>query len=225
MSILLAREFRRLAEFRGSLDTNISVHRSNLTRILRLVYGQVFDAFGKRALLAIKEGRKANDDLPNADDLLASARNSYLTRYVADKVDGISATSKEKIQAIIDNGEENDLSASEIADAIQEGLSEDIGDRRAMTIARTEVHGASQDSQFEVAQSTGLNLVKRWVAVEDQRTRPDHVDADGQVQNMEDPFEVGDDELMYAGDPLGSAEQVINCRCITVYEEDNSHGN
>lgn len=216
MSILLAREFRRLATYDGPLDTNISVHRSNLTRILRLVYSQVFDNFGKRVFQALRNGKDEGDDI---DSILSNARNSYIADNVGRKVTQISDTSREKIQAIIDEGEQNDLSSGEIADLIQAALSEDIGDRRAMTIARTEVHGASQDSQFEAAQATGLNVVKRWVAVEDKRTREDHVDADGQVVNMDEYFQVGDDELMYAGDPSGSPEQVINCRCITVYEE------
>lgn len=215
MSILLAREFRRLSQNPQS----ISVHKTNLARIFRMIYGQVFDTFGKRTLLNIRQGRKADD---SSDDIVTTARESYIRRNVARKVTGISDVSQAKIKTIIDKGETDDLSSSEIADLIQEGIGEDIGDRRAMTIARTEVHGASQDSQFEIAQDTGLNLVKRWVAVEDSRTREDHVDADGQVVNMEDTFTVGDDELMYAGDPDGSPEQVINCRCITVYEESNA---
>lgn len=51
----------------------------------------------------------------------------------------------------------------------------------------------------------------------DDRTRADHVDADGQEVDISDPFQVGDDELMYPGDPDGSAEQICNCRCSCTY--------
>lgn len=54
-----------------------------------------------------------------------------------------------------------------------------------------------------------------WNAVGDEKTRPDHMDADGQEVNLSDPFTVGGEQLDYPGDPAGSAEQTENCRCWT----------
>lgn len=210
MSIMLAREFRRLSRDPSSIVT----HERVLARIFTIIYTQVFDNFGKQLFQALRK-IKADEET----DAINAARVRFLKANVGEKVSEVSNTSREKIKRIIADAEERDLPSSEIADLLEESIGGDIGDRRAMTIARTEVHSASQDSQFEAAQATGLNLRKRWVATEDSRTREDHLQADGQVIDMEESFEVGDDELLYAGDPDGSPEQIINCRCITVYEE------
>ena len=50
----------------------------------------------------------------------------------------------------------------------------------------------------------------------DDRTRETHAEADGQVVPVDDVFIVGDDELEYPRDPGGSAEETINCRCVSV---------
>lgn len=76
---------------------------------------------------------------------------------------------------------------------------------------------AEQDS-FVHAKNRGLNIKKEWVASLDDRTRPAHQFADGQIVDIEKPFDVDGEDLMQPGDPAGSAENVINCRCrmITV---------
>jgi len=88
-----------------------------------------------------------------------------------------------------------------------------INAMRADRIARTETHGAANYGADRAARSTGLELQKEWVAVEDARTRPDHAAADGQTVEMDQAFTIGGEALMFPGDFNGSAGQVINCRC------------
>lgn len=57
----------------------------------------------------------------------------------------------------------------------------------------------------------------------DDRTRPDHADADGQVVPLDEPFIVGGDELMQPGDPNGPLDQILNCRCVALFT-DNPDG-
>lgn len=214
MAIMLAREFKRLSKDPSSIVT----HERVLARILTITYTQTFDNFAKPVYQALRK-IKADEET----DAINAARARFIKRNVGEHVADISTTSRNRIKVIIADAEERNLSSSETADLLEERIGGDMGDRRAMLIARTEVHSASQDGQFEAAQATGLNLRKRWVAVEDSRTREDHVAVDGQVVDMEDYFEVGEDELLYAGDPTGSPEQICNCRCITVYEEANGN--
>jgi HK97 family phage portal protein len=87
-----------------------------------------------------------------------------------------------------------------------------IGESRAKTIARTEIQGASQKGQFEGYKQAGMKI-KIWVATLDHRTRHAHGAADGQEVPIDMPFNVGGESLMFPGDPNGSAENVINCRC------------
>ena len=63
-------------------------------------------------------------------------------------------------------------------------------------------------------------MKREWVAAQGERTREDHSAANGQIVSMNQPFIVGGEELMYPGDPNGSAENVINCRCIVAYVPD-----
>lgn len=85
-----------------------------------------------------------------------------------------------------------------------------ISKGRAGLIARTEVHNATQYGTIEGYRQGGLKT-KIWVAVMDDNTRDSHVKVDGEERPLDMPFSNG---LMFPGDPLGSAEEVINCRCV-----------
>ena len=85
-------------------------------------------------------------------------------------------------------------------------------------IAPTESHAASNAAQQQAAVATGLPMLKEWVAAnQPDRTRQDHQEADGQTVELHMPFIVGGEELMQPGDPTGSAENVINCRCVSAF--------
>lgn len=90
---------------------------------------------------------------------------------------------------------------------------------RAERIARTEVLRA-----YSIAQQASLRqiadyvpaLEKQWLATLDDRTRPAHRQAHGQVRSWDEPFTVDGEELFYPRDPGGSPENTINCRCVLV---------
>jgi len=86
---------------------------------------------------------------------------------------------------------------------------------RLRTLART---AATADAAHRMATS---DLARkrgrlRWVTVHDNRVRPSHVEADGQVQDLGTPFHVGDAHLLYPGDPAGPLKETANCRCILI---------
>lgn len=66
---------------------------------------------------------------------------------------------------------------------------------------------------------TDKPLNKEWVTVGDERVRSSHVAADSQVRLVNEPFNVGGEQLRWPGDTsLGAtAGTVINCRCSAVY--------
>ena len=107
------------------------------------------------------------------------------------------------------------------ARAVKERL--DMAAGRAIRIVQTEsnrVRNAGRYDSFKQAENEGVIMQKEWVSALDDNTREDHGEADGQIVGLDDPFDVGGEELMHPGDPAGSAANVINCRCsfISVIE-------
>lgn len=94
---------------------------------------------------------------------------------------------------------------------------------RARTIAQTETHRAWQAGILASAMyyqpQTGPAWVKEWHTEMDGQERPSHKRANGQVQPLNEPFEVGGSLLRYPGDPTAPADEVINCRCDMIIRE------
>jgi len=133
------------------------------------------------------------------------------------KIKQVTATTVLNVRQIVNAGINEGLSERDIAAQIA-AVAPTKSASRAQTIARTETHSASTFAAQSSAEATGLTLVKVWVSARGERTRPDHDEADGQRRALNEPFIVGGEPLMYPGDPIGSPEQVINCRCVAAYE-------
>lgn len=118
---------------------------------------------------------------------------------------------QKKIAGEISRGLSTGMMYSEIARNIA-GWAR-IPKNNAMRIARTEAHRiqckAAYDAQHK-AKSKGADVVKRWNATLDKRTRESHFRVDGEVRELDEKFSNG---LLYPGDPDGRPEEVINCRC------------
>ena len=96
---------------------------------------------------------------------------------------------------------------------------------RAENIARTESLNALRSGQNEaIRQAVDIGeldqefATKTWQDTGDSRTRPEHGMADGQTVPLDQPFIVGGERLMHPGDSIGSAGNVINCRCRANYK-------
>lgn len=90
---------------------------------------------------------------------------------------------------------------------------------RADTIARTETIGAFNNGDWIAQQALGEfgPVEKVWVATGDARTRPEHLEVDGVVVPIDEPFDVGGESMMYPHDDSASAANVVNCRCYAEY--------
>ena len=87
-------------------------------------------------------------------------------------------------------------------------------------IVRTETHAAANYSSLNEAVNTQAQVLKVWGAFPDKRTRPTHIEADGQTRELNHPFNVGGVSLMTPGDPKvrNAPQETISCRCVILYQ-------
>jgi len=225
----IAREIARANRsiMRGD-DGAIEIHEERLNKIITTLYTTAFNAFGVRMWNAAKKSmlpdelkRDGNIPLTPQFDL---ARMLWIKAVAAEKVTQIAGTTKEQAQRIIQQATsdaiEQGLDETSTAKLIQARIADDgarLSRLRSRVISRTESHSASNASTQMAAKASGLPMQKEWIASGGERTRENHLLASGQTVNIDEPFIVGSDYLMQPGDPSGSAEEIINCRCAVGY--------
>ncbi|SMB97972.1 phage portal protein, HK97 family [Thermanaeromonas toyohensis ToBE] len=139
------------------------------------------------------------------------------------RIKGIDDTTREALREELLAGLEAGEGIAQLAERVSKVFAEAKG-YRAQTIARTETNGAASLGAVEAYHQSGVVRELEWVAALDERTRPAHAAADGQRVPLGSKFKVGGEMLRFPGDPMGSAGNVINCRCtvapITETEEE-----
>ena len=92
-------------------------------------------------------------------------------------------------------------------------------------LVRTEATNAANYATIESALTVfeGGDLMKTWHTSIDGRERLSHGSANGQTVPTAGKFSVQGQFLKWAGDPAGSASNVINCRCgVSVFPKPNA---
>lgn len=151
------------------------------------------------------------DDI--AESLLSEARNR-MVRFS----DELWEVAREQLLEGFAEGESIEELRDRLVGVV--GLTE----KRATVVARTEVISASNAGSLAMVQYSDFTGTKTWLATDDMRTRPTHVDAEGQTVGLEEAFTVGGSSLQFPGDPSGKPEECIQCRCTLLYrlDEDES---
>lgn len=138
----------------------------------------------------------------------------------ADRVDTNMDDFKKKIKAEITRGIANNSKYNEIARNLDNVTQEGINS--SYRICRTEMGRISQESKFDCmlrAKENGADIVKQWDSTMDGKTREAHSKLDGQVKELDEPFEIEINghkvEAMYPCG-FGIASMDINCRCVVL---------
>lgn len=149
-------------------------------------------------------------DSPTATQFVEARANQLAGQVTSTTYDAIKAQMSEGVAA----GEGIDEIAARIRSVF-----DTASDLRARTIARTEVVSAYNGSAMAVATSLPVDVVAghEWIATRDARTREAHGSADGQAVPVGSGFSVGGELLAYPGDPNGSADNTVNCRCTVAF--------
>jgi hypothetical protein len=140
--------------------------------------------------------------------------NNWANGQAASKITMIDATTKDLIRSIIEKGIRDSKSYIQIAGDIRK-LSPLISKNRAAMIAITETHTAFNKSTFESIESTNVKMEsKEWMNAGDERVRNkrfNHVRSQGETVKMDEYFKNTGESLLYPGDPMGSAGNIIRC--------------
>jgi SPP1 gp7 family putative phage head morphogenesis protein len=156
----------------------------------------------------------------------------WFDEYVLKFAQPIMATTADDISRLMQTAQEEGWSIPQMDKALDElfnqyinggGLSEEarqwFADRtpayRKELISRTETIRASNAGSNALYKDWGAKQ-KEWLATSDERTRPEHVEANGQVVGMDEKFSVGGEDMEYPGDPAGSPSNFCNCRCTVL---------
>ncbi len=163
---------------------------------------QLFDEIGKDSVWR----------LPSQDALQFIEDRANLLANVPDEI-------HREIMDSIEQGLANGESRKDLMARISTAFDE-IGKGRSETIANTETAAAFNYSRDKAMREAGVTH-KRWLHSQSpliKEPRPTHVEADGQVLSIDDPFDVGGVQFMRpADDSLGAGpEDIINCHCVAI---------
>jgi uncharacterized protein with gpF-like domain len=146
--------------------------------------------------------------------------------YSAKLITNLSASLLEEVDGVLRRAVLGGLSPQEAISQIGRSLTDPSVFRsmaaRAETIVRTEVlrmqaiaAQARMRESAELVKKRGYRMQKEWLTSVDKRVRPAHLIAMGQIREVDEPFDVGGEKLLYPRDPAGSAGNTINCRCVS----------
>lgn len=89
---------------------------------------------------------------------------------------------------------------------------------RALLIAQNESNSAYNYVDYDNAVKSSKQY-KVWITENDDRVRINHAEVDGEKIPIDEMFTVGNDRMRYPHDYVnGSADNLVNCRCVCVYE-------
>lgn len=194
--------------------------RKSLSTIIMTHYKRTARLYIKRTINSAKTNKKTISQDIISEMILWASKNalkksvSIARNYVKD-VKKVEKRVKEQIESGIIAGEGTAILTKKIL-----SVAKRLADYKAQTIALTEVGQAAAEAEQKAIKNLGLDIKsKEWINSGLDNSRDTHVEANGQVKLIDQPFDVGADLLMYARDPGGSAEEVIGCQCDTLYYE------
>jgi hypothetical protein len=151
--------------------------------------------------------------------------NTIIMQWLNDtaglRIVSVHQTLIDSIISVIAQGYNDNLSVADITRNLQNKFG--WYKSQALRIARTETTTATNYGTVLASEQSEFELEKTWISVQDSRTRRppnsvyDHLDMNGVKVDADKPFFTSGEEIMYPGDPLAKAGNVINCRCKVVF--------
>lgn len=144
---------------------------------------------------------------------LATTNKSLLPFKKLNKAKDVKWNTK-KINSEVLQGILQGESVPKIAKRIQKV--QDMNTNASIRTARTMITSAENKGRmdsYQRATEKGIKIKREWIATSDSRTRDWHTELDGQLADVDEPFENSIGLIMYPGDPSADGANVYNCRC------------
>ena len=156
-----------------------------------------------------------NDSKPNVEKFIKDSALAHATT--------ITNTTKEKLRRQLELALEKEETLKEITDRVRSVLGVEATKARARLIAENEIGTAYNAArrfatQQIVEENPDVKLFKVWISARDEKVRTTH-QLNDDISNSK-PLDIDKaypNGLMFPKDPKGSAEEVINCRCVESY--------
>lgn len=144
--------------------------------------------------------------------------DSKLSKSLYDKMGEDVTYLKKAVRAEVSRGIANGSTWNEVAGKLSRHMANTPFQRaynNSIRIARTEGHRIQVQSAMDaqkIAKSKGADIVKQWDSTLDGNTRDLHRLLDGQIREIDEPFEVGGRKVEAPG-MFGDPAEDCNCRC------------
>lgn len=194
----------------GILEKLHSDEYSTISQFLSASYtdsfiGTVYDLHGQGVPLIMP--------IDPQEAVAAVMTNTKLSESLYDSLGVDTKKLSKTISSEITRGIASDMSFNEIARNISNATKAPLS--RAKTIVATESHRISEEANYNAqntAISKGADVVKQWNSTLDGATRTTHRQLDGQIREVDKPFEANGRKAMYPGG-FGDSAEDCNCRC------------
>lgn len=198
-----------------SIDELLAPDPEDEAEVQRLFEKFVEDRMGSAAVDLNALTNLATDFEINLQSLRV---HDFLRSQAASVTRTTSKTTADELRAALSalaQGELANASLAEQVAAVRAAIDEVFAGRKndALTIARTETTRAYNFATREAWTQSEVVEAQEWLTAGDSAVRETHAEVDGDIVPLGGSFRVGGDELEYPGDPSGSAEETINCRC------------
>lgn len=202
------------AQVEAILDKLQADEYDTIHKYLKATYTDSF--VGSMYTMGIQDGIHVITPIDQKAAVKAIVTDSKLTAPLYNALGTDMKTLKRKISEEITRGIATSMPYAKIARNITNQTNMPFAN--AKRIVRTEGHRiqeASAEDARQTAKKKGADVVKQWDASLDAKTRPLHRRLDGQIKELDEPFEAGGYTPMYPGD-FGDPSQDCNCRCVAL---------
>ena len=160
----------------------------------------------------------ADDRSDFAADSIADTTRDNFKDYVKESlavaaIAGVMLSKEDVASDITDKFDETTDGRLDLIAQMETGVAADDGKSNEID--------ALEDTEAEFEDGTTITdykMKKTWVAILDDKTRPAHEEADGQIVDYDEPYEVDGEELPEPrDDSLGASDSnVMGCRCESI---------